>query len=504
MKKTIILLISPPETLHQWFVKHNIYFPLGLMMLASMVRDISEVKIINCMLTNNPPTKQGDLTRVGMSDKEIEKQIKKFKPDIVGISVTFFPLIGGAKAISKICKKINKNIVVVFGGAYTSIRYEKFLLEKNCEYCVVGEGEETFREFVEKYNSNMPLTNIKGIAYKVNDKVILEKRELIKDLDKLPYPAYDLIDVNEYLKKKLVYTTEIIPTRVMPILTSRGCPFNCVFCAIKKHMGQQWRPHSPEYVINHIKYLMDNFGIKKIHILDDNFSADNERCKKILDGITPFKLKWDDPSGMRADMLNYDLLKKMKESGNTDIQIAIESGNQKVLNNIIKKDTSLKKIEEVVKDCKKLNIKLSAFYIIGFPGETIKTMKQTIDYAIRLLKDYNVSPCLYVANPIFGTDLYKTCEDNGYIKKGLTEKDLASGMSINGTHLISTKEFNSGDIDKLVQYYQYQFNRQYHFQHPIMSIRTFVSLFKQHPLTTLEKTFNVIVNKKVELIKVKS
>lgn len=472
--------------------------------MASMVRDISEIKILNCMLTDNPPTRQGDLTRVGMSYKEIEKKIREFKPDIVGLSVTFFPLIDGAKAINKICKKVNPKTIVIFGGAYTSIRYEKFLREGDCNYCVIGEGEETFREFVEKYNSQLPLTNIKGVAYKKDDEIIFERRELIADLDKIPYPAYDLIDVKEYLKKKLVYTTEIIPEKTMPIITSRGCPFNCVFCAIKKHMGQKWRPHSPEYIINHIKYLMKNFDIKKIHFLDDNISANQERFERILDGITLLKIKWDDPSGMRADTLNYKLLKKMKESGNTDIQIAIESGNQKVLDNIIRKNTSLKKIEEVVKICKQLKIKLSAFYIIGFPGETIKTMKQTIDYAIHLLKDYDVSPCLYVANPIFGTDLYKICEENRNIRKGLTEKDLASAMSMNGTHLISTKEFNSDDIDKLVQYFKYKFNRHYHFKHPIMSIRTFISLFKQHPLITLKKAFNVITNKKVEQSRVKA
>lgn len=496
---TKILLISPPEVVLQQFVTHNIYFPLGLMYIASAIRDISEVKIINCMITDNKPVRLGKITRVGMSYEEIEEKIREFKPDIVGISAMIFPLLDGAIAIGKIAKKVNPKTTVVFGGAYNSVNYERFLKKGYCDYCVIGEGEETFREFVEKYNAKKPLTNIKGLAYIENNKLVFEKRELIKDLDKVPYPAYDLVDVEEYFKRKMVYSVNAVPERALPVITSRGCPFNCVFCAIKKHMGQVWRPHSDKYVVKHIKYLKEKYKLTKIHFLDDNVSANQDRFMKILKGITPLKIKWDDPSAMRGDTLNYKILKKMKESGNTNVDIAIESGNQDVVNRIVRKNISLKKVEEVARDCKKLNIKLGAYYIIGFPGETKKNMKETVDFAIRLLKDYNVSPCLYVANPIFGTDLYKICEEKGYIKKGLTEHDLAMGQSINGTHLITTEEFNSKDIDNLIQHFKYHFNRYYNFRHPIQSLRTFVFLFKQHPVLAVKRTVNWLVKPEVKL-----
>jgi len=500
---TKILLISPPELRFQKFIKQTVYFPLGLMYLASMIRDISDVRILNCLVSDASPRNQGNMTLIGMTYKEIEKKIREFKPDIVGISVMIFPLLSGAKEISKICKKINPKIEVIFGGAYTSVRYGKFLEEGYCDYCVVGEGEKTFREFVEKYNSKSSLTGIKGIAYKNKNGILFEPRELIQNLDELPYPAYDLLDMDEYYKYKMVYNNDLIHLKEMPIISSRGCPYNCVFCAIKKHMGQRWRPHSPEYIIKHMKYLINKFGIKQFHFLDDNLSANPERFKKILKGIIPLKIRWNAPYGMRADSLSYEILKKMKDAGNTSVQIAIESGNQETLSKIIRKNTSLEKIEEMIKACKKLKIKVGAYYIIGFPGETIETMKQTIDYAVHMLKEYHVSPALYVASPIFGTELYKECEEKGYVKKNLNEKDLSSATSIDGNHLISTEDFNSKDINELIKYYQNKVKIDYNLKHPIRAARTFMHMFSKNPVLTLKRVRDTILNRKINLAKLK-
>lgn len=495
MKNAKVLLINPPETVYKQFVKHNLYFPLGLMYIASMIKNISDVEILDCMLTNEKHKKCRDSTLVGMHYEEVEKKIREIKPDIVGISILFFPQAEAARKISRICKKISPKTKVVFGGPYSTARYEKFLKDGNCDYCVLGEGEETFREFVEKFNSGQLLDGIEGLAYRKNKEVIFKHRKFIEDLDRLPYPAYDLVNIKEYLKNPNLYKTRsLILENSMAIITSRGCPFNCVFCSIRNHMGQKWRHHSPEYVINHIKYIIENFGIRNFHFEDDNISVNPERFKKILDGIIPLKIKWDAPNGMRADTLNYNILKKIKKSGNIGIQIAIESGNQRVLNDIIRKNTSLKKIEGIIKLCRQLKINIAAFYVVGFPGETKKEIKQTLDYAIDLLKEYGVSPCVYVATPIFGTDLYNICKNKGYIKKEITEKDLSTAVAIDGNHLISTEEFSKEDLDNLLHDYKQKLYKVYGIKHPIKTIKTFIDLFRQHPILTVKKIPNMIMD----------
>ncbi|MFA5256300.1 MAG: radical SAM protein, partial [Candidatus Omnitrophota bacterium] len=340
------------------------------------------------------------------------------------------------------------------------------------DFCVVGEGEETFFEFVKKFNSGSSLENIEGLAYKKEDRIYYKPREFLYELDKLPFPAYDLIDIKAYLRDKNLYRDRSIIKNSISMVTSRGCPFDCVFCSIRKHMGHVYRYHSPDYVIRHLRFIIKNYGITNFHFEDDNISLDKKRFEKILDGIIEngLKLQWDVPNGLRADTLDFNLLKKIKRSGCKKLTIAIESGNQNVLDNVIKKRLSLDYVTDVVKNCKKLRILASSFYVIGFPGESIKNMKETLGLALRLLKEYDILPCLLIATPLYGTELYEICEKNGYIKKDLTDKDFATGTQVYGNPLISTKDFTGEDVKNLARDYLSTLKKEliiYAFKHPL-------------------------------------
>jgi radical SAM superfamily enzyme YgiQ (UPF0313 family) len=241
-------------------------------------------------------------------------------------------------------------------------------------------------------------------------------------------------------------------------------------------MGKKFRYHSPAYVIEHIKFLIEKYNIRRFHFEDDNISLNKARFEQIVDKIIEQKMeiRWDTPNGVRADTLDFNLLKKIKKSGCENLTIAVESGNQGVLNNIIKKNTSLDRIQETVRFCRQLGINLSAFYVVGFPGETITNMNETINLALRLFKSYHVTPHLFCATPLFGTELYDKCLEQGLIKKNLTDKDLSVATGWYGNPLISTAEFSKKDVKRITKDFQLAMQREklkYYLKHPFLLLK---------------------------------
>ncbi len=208
--------------------------------------------------------------------------------------------------------------------------------------------------------------------------------------------------------------------RGISMITSRGCPYNCIFCSIHCHMGRKWRANSSEYVMKHIQHLVDKFRINHISFEDDNLVIDTERFEKILDGIKKNgrKITWDTPNGIRADRVDFDLLKKMKETGCSSIKIGIESGDQHVLDNIVGKNLKLEDVIEVADACKKLNIPLTGFFIIGYPGEKKADIKRTLDFAYMLKKEYYADSVITIAMPLAGTKMYEISKERNYLARG--------------------------------------------------------------------------------------
>jgi radical SAM superfamily enzyme YgiQ (UPF0313 family) len=220
-------------------------------------------------------------------------------------------------------------------------------------------------------------------------------------------------------------------------------------------MESLWRAHSPEYVIGHIKFVVEKYGIKHIHFEDDNLTFNKERFKRILDLVAEADLgiTWDTPNGVRADILDEESLWKAKETGCVYLVIGVESGNQAVLDNIVQKKLSLKAVENTARLAKKVRLNLEAFFVIGFPGETIKDMKKTLAFAFKLQFRYGVYPILFVATPLPGTRLYEICAKKGYIKEGFSYSKISSSILSEG--MIETEEFGLSDIRRLFKYFKY-------------------------------------------------
>lgn len=476
-----VMLINPPWRIHKKLADFDVHFPIGLLNIAAMVKDICQVRIFDSLVNDFEIIEKGDYALYGATFAKIKANIRGFNPDIVGISVPFYTQAPNAVALSRLCKEVNPRITVVFGGADPSVRFEQYIKDESCDFCVSGEGEKAFREFVKGYPSLSVLRSIEGLAYKIDDKIEFKPRKPMDNLDEIPFPAYELINIKDYLNHPYLYRNRSrIHKNSITMITSRGCPLNCIFCSIKLHMGSEYRAHSAEYVIRHLRYCIDKLGITNFHFEDDNISLDNKRFIRILNGILENKLniRWDLPNGVRIDSLDYDILKKMKQAGCRELFLAVESGNQGVLNNVIRKGTSLDYCLIIAQYCRKLRMKANAFYVIGFPKETIDNIRETFSFALRLLRHCDVIPIILYSVPLPGTELYDICLKEGYITKDFFKNNLYAENKIHGEPCFSTKDFTREEIINEVNRFRARLTRElilYFLRHPFFSLRRIVN-----------------------------
>jgi len=410
------------------------------------------VEILDSFVADHSSRKVKDAMEVGMSYERIKEEIQNRKPDIVGIANPFSTQVEQAKKIADIAKDVDPKIFTIVGGPHVTVVPKEFLEEaKTVDVAVIGEGEYTMLGIAKFCEGNKELNEVEGIAYRQNETVKLNPpRPFLKNLDELPYPAYDLVDMEQYLNPVKIEYRSFKP-RALAMITSRGCPHSCCFCSVHLHMGNTFRAHSAGYVVDHIQYVVDKYKVKNIFFEDDNLTFDLKRMEIICDKITERKIKfhWETPNGIRADRLTPELLKKMKTSGCQSVFFGVESGDQWVSDNIIHKDLDLEKVVEVAKICKKIRLKSGAFYVIGFPGEKKENMMKTVEFALKLKKDYDVGMHLLVATPSFGTKLYDECMKKGYLKEDLTPRALAEVRQTKGKPLIETEDFTAEDVTEI-------------------------------------------------------
>ncbi len=474
-----VLLINPPQKFYPGSEQPAGNLPTGLMYLAAVLQKANfKVEILDTFMVDSVFQSNGDTTIVGMPFERISQEITARKPDIVGISGPFTCQIGNTIKISNLVKRVNSNTLTVTGGPHVTLAASAFLQEaEDVDIVVRGEGEYTLLEIVQTIESRKPLNHIRGIAYRQNGKIVLTPpRQFIENLDEIPYPAYDLVDMEQYLSPKNIGYRSF-RDRAISMITSRGCPFNCCFCSVHLHMGKEFRAHSADYVINHIKFVVDKFKVQNIFFEDDNLTLDVKRFEAICDRIISRKIKigWETPNGVRADCLNINLLKKMKQSGCRSVFIGVESGDQRILDNVIRKSLDLNRVVEFAKNAMEIGLKTGAFYIIGFPGETKQNMQRTVDFALKLKHDYDVGMHLFMATPCYGTRLYEDCINKGYIQNDLAWSAFAQARQPKGIPLIKTNEFTPDEVKEIAAMAMAQYKKLSvinHFKNPRKAIKT--------------------------------
>ena len=320
-----------------------------------------------------------DGLNLGLSTEEISLRCRG--ASLVGINC----LSAYFEQVIELSRKLKeRGFSVVIGGPHASALPELTLDETLADYVVCQEGELSLFELANALKNRNPLSGIAGIMEQ--DARILKKRPLISDLDSLPFPDWQQIDPRKYKKAPHGGLVKSFP--IAPITSSRGCPFECSFCASPRLWDKTIRFRSPENVVDEIEYLIKEFKVKEIHFEDDNLTLKRSHiegiCKLILKrGI---KVNWAAPNGVRVDTLDLEVLRLMKKSGCYSLAFGIESGNQAILDGINKK-TKLEVIEKAALLAKKAGIVTQGFFIFGLPGETKNTMKRTIAFAKKLPLD---------------------------------------------------------------------------------------------------------------------
>ncbi len=489
------LLIRPPFSYRGFSFQNGpaIGIPIGITYLASELEGAGyEVELFDSLVDYSLEKPffrdNGGYIHFGAPISQIVQRIRDVKPEIVGISSPFTSQIKNTLKVAEAIKQLDRHVVVVVGGPHASIAPESILHNSNyVDYVVIGEGERTMVELIYTLSHEKGLKGVSGIAYRENNRVVINPpRQFIKNIDQISLPAYHLLDMEKYFKiNKIGFTSRVgyeYPgaERAISIITSRGCPYRCIFCSVHGAMGRQWRYHSVDYIINHIKMLVKNYNIKHIHFEDDNMTFRKERFVNLLNEIISqgFNITWDTPNGVRADTLDEVILKKCIQAGCTYLVLGVESGSQRVLDEVIGKKLKLKVPLEVARICHKIGLDLGAFFIIGLPGETKTDIRMTTDYAMMLKRRYNVQLHFHFAMPLPGTAMYKTCVEKGYLVK---ELDLENYLDIIDAGfdepLVETEEFSIRELK--------HFRKSFYTRHLVLIILQLTKFIIRHPRITL-------------------
>jgi radical SAM superfamily enzyme YgiQ (UPF0313 family) len=448
-----VLLLRPPMEFHRgWDVAAQAEIPLALMYLGAALRRAGHpVALFDGAVETDPSrlvfSEEGVL-HVGAAWDEMARAVRDARPDLVGVSSLFYTQMPQALRAAREVRAALPHVPIVVGGPPVTVRPEDYLAEPAVTAAVLGEGEPVLPALAAALAAGRPLSQVRGIAYREGGRVqVNERAEYIDDLDTLADPAYDLVDLERYMR---VATMDGAghwrwkERRVLTLLTSRGCPFKCTFCAAHAHMGRRYRMQSPERVLAHVRFIARDLGIRHIHFIDDNLAQHKPRFHAILDGLIAMKrqgtpITWATPIGMRTDKLSFDILEKSREAGCEAIFLTVESGSQRVLEEVIDKHLRLESVIEAAEACRRLGLRARSGFIMGLPGETLEDMQMTVDFAHNLKRRYGIRGHNTLATPLYGTRLYDICVEKGYLRQEMTPDAVARSFEEGG--MIETEDW---------------------------------------------------------------
>ena len=401
--------------------------PLGMAILSSMLR------------LKNHEVKIYDLEALRTTFAEQITSISEYSPDIIGVFGTS-PISKYIKeSIAVLHRKFPTSHIIV-GGPHATLFPEDFFGENIfVDYAFMGEAEYSIVEFVDQIEQfgivKFP-DKIEGIVYKPNGQIFKHPvTPRIENLDELPFPSYDLLPLEKYFETG---STE----KVITMMTSRGCPNNCIYCADPVLYGHKYRSRSAKNVVDEMKYLIQNHQIKHIVFYDANFNADKERVKQICKLLINEKLDVTWRARVRADMIDRESVELMKNAGCTELSIGVESGSERMLK-ILKKKETKNQIRDAFNLIKEYDIWSVGYFMFGIPGETTMDADETIMFAIELDPDWAL---FSIATPLPGTEFLKMAKSSNWI----ISKDLNNYKANFDSPVISYENFTSNQIKKYV------------------------------------------------------
>ena len=387
-KKVRITLVNPP--FRPGVKRHPPNVPIGLGYLAAVAeKNGHAVSVIDCL-------------PVDMDFDEMKKQIVASDPDIIGITSTTSTFLSALQA-AHVLKESCPNALTVLGGPHVTFMDIDTLNEcPDVDVVVRREGEETLLDLAHYVANEKKLDEVAGITFRKNEKIFqMPDRPLIQNLDELPFPALNHFPLDKY---------KIYGKTYLPIITSRGCPFQCSFCVSSRMVGNTLRMRSPKNVVDELEWLKNEHGAEAFVFYDDILTFSKKRIYAICDEIKKRKvgLPWDCTT--RVDHVTKELLVKMRDANCQEVFFGVESGCQRILDQVHKK-TSVELNEKAIKWAKEAGLFVAVSVVVGYPGETHETLKQTIDFIHKVKPD---DAYLSVAMPFPGTELRTLVEKMGW------------------------------------------------------------------------------------------
>lgn len=440
-----ILLVDPP--FYRIIGFYNRYFPVGITTIGTFLgRANYDVVVYDADCNYDPQYMDYSLLPQfyqGYLDsfknerhpiwREVKDTIASVNPDIVGISI-WTTYAASAFHVAKLCKEANPNCVVVMGGPHATVRAEEILkISPNVDYVVRGEGEITMVELVKQISAGKnSVLSIPGLSFRHKDVVIHNlPRQAVKDLDQFPFPDRSLLTNEDK------YTSEDMGL----IMSSRGCPFACSYCATHTKKVS-YRPI--EHVVEEIKQVRSNYGTRQFSFKDDSFTVNKKRVEQLCDKLLADKLNINWECNTRVDLVSESLLAKMKKAGCNSIKVGVESGSERILKRMNKGITH-DQIRNAAKLFRKIGIHWTGYFMMGVPSETVDEIYQTLDFMYEIEPDF---ASISVYEPFPGTPMFVEGIQKNLAKLEMTLVDFYTMLPNDYYKLDPRKQVETIDADE--------------------------------------------------------
>jgi radical SAM superfamily enzyme YgiQ (UPF0313 family) len=374
------ILLIHPKLSHTYSPR----FPLGLGYIASALRDEGHsIEVIDLNAQEELENCLGD-------------RIRKGDFNLVGLTAMITQL-KEVERLSSLIKNVSDSKIVIGGGLASAVP-EMLLKKTQVDIVVTGEGERTICELIGRIENGQSITDIRGIAYRLNEKILkTPPRPYIENISSLSMPSWDLFPIERYFNNNLM----CMPKRRMSVITSRGCPYQCTFC-FHGIFGHQYRPRTAKDVFREMELLYQKYKVRGFVIEDDTFILDKNRVYQLCDLIIKNKLRIYWSCNARVDLVDEDFIRKIKNAGCVAISYGIESGNQAQLDKI-RKGINLDQAYKAIKLTKKAGILVQGFVMLNIPGETVKTINDSINFC----KKAGLQAEFTILTPIPGSKIYE-------------------------------------------------------------------------------------------------
>ena len=466
-----VLFLNPPTVPYNILVrsldnpiKHFsqvVAMPMGILYLGAVIQKNlpdANVDVLDLAKSLRERNNLNDREAISVKDffrDALEKSlVEGYEPTIIGISILFSTAHHTCMDFAQVCKEIWPKTPIVVGGMHATSSVDLILENKAVDYVCRGEAESNMVEMVQKANQGEPLDTIQGVVGRLKlaesrlNNTTLPSSPLVDNLDEIPLPAWDLIPMSDYIgsSNRARRMDEITHDYAATIVTTRGCPFSCTFCASWTVHGRKMRYRSTENVIKELEILTEKYGVDLVCVEDDMFTIKKPRfialCNAIYERFRD-KLEWQIPNGFSVAALDEDVVEALCKLNLKVANVAIESGSEYTQRHIIKKNCNLERARKVTKLFHDRGVITRTVFIIGFPDETRELIKESLDYAASLPIDW---AHINIAAPLVGTEMYEQFIERGDIDPSFNWDD---GYFLERT--FDTKEVDAKELKDILK-----------------------------------------------------